>query len=908
MPPPVRVSPIPRLAAVLLVFALVAPGCGSSAPATPAGADAGGVYWGAMPAARAAPDRPADPLAEIAPDAAPDAAALASTATVRRLDAPFAPTRGLAGRTVAVWPSHGWYYEAQRRSWEWQRAPLFTTIEDVLPFAFVQPYLAPMLERAGATVWMPRERDTQTDEAVADADPGATRGTAEASGGWRPAGVGYAHLATIRDTRNPFASGTSQVAETALVPTAHTTWTPDIAAPGEYAVTVAYTSAPDRARDARYTIVHDGGTTRVAVNQTQAGGTWVRLGQFRFSPGRGRVTLTNESVTPGRTVSADAVRWGGGMGSVERGGTTGGRPRWTEAARYHEQFTGFPDSVYSPEDVGDDYKDDYKSRGEWVNALLALGVPVDAALALHTDAGITADSTAVGTLAIYHTRSMDGDADFPDGRPRALNRDVADRVQSQVVGDLRALYDPLWTRRDLRNRNYSEATRPDVPTVLVELLAHQNLTDMRFALDPRFRFDVSRALYKGVGRFLAAQAVAGDHPRGPFVVQPLAPRHLSALFDAAGRVDVRWQPTVDPIEPSALPERYVLYVRRGEGGWDNGRLVSSPEALLPAPAPGEVLSVRVAAVNAGGESAPSEVLAVAATGDGRPPVLVVAGFDRVAAPEVFVDGPRSGVRGDDGVPDGVELAYVGEQADFETASVYVDDDRPGHGASRGGAAGRLVAGNTHDFVAVHGRALLAAGRSFVSASDEAVEAGTVDLRRVGVVDLLLGEERTTPAPGWRPGRGPDFEALPEALRARLAAFVGGGGRLLLSGAHWASDAAATPGGAAFLRDVLGVRVLPAGSAASGAPLDGTVEGALLGRGARATFNTVQGPDLYAVEASDGIEPAGTDAPALRYARNGAGAAVVRPGQVVALAFPIEALRTADDRAATVAASLSALGE
>ena len=908
MPPPVRVSPIPRLTAVLLVFALVAPGCGSSAPATPAGADAGGVYWGAMPVARTAPDRPADPLAEVAPDAAPDAAALASTATVRRLDAPFAPTRGLAGRAVAVWPSHGWYYEAQRGSWEWQRAPLFTTIEDVLPFAFVQPYLAPMLERAGATVWMPRERDTQTDEAVVDGDAtlGVTRGTVAEFGDWRPGGGGYAHLPAIRDTRNPFTSGTARLAETALVPTAHTTWTPEIAAPGEYAVTVAYTSAPDRTRDARYTIVHDGGTTRVAVNQTQAGGTWVRLGQFRFSPGRARVTLTNESATPGRTVSADAVRWGGGTGSVERGGATGGRPRWTEAARYYEQFAGFPDSVYSPEDIGDDYKDDYKSRGEWVNALLASGVTVDAALAFHTDAGITADSTAVGTLAIYHTRSMDGDADFPDGRPRALNRDVAARVQTQIVEDLRALYDPLWTRRDLRNRNYSEATRPDVPTVLIELLAHQNLTDMRFALDPRVRSDVSRAVYKGLGRFLAGLR------RAPFVVQPLAVRHLSALFDPAGNVAVRWQPEADPLEPSAAAERYIVYVRRGAGGWDGGRLVDGLQALLSAPAPGEVLSVRVAAVNAGGESAPSEVLAVGATGDGRPPVLVVAGFDRIAAPEVFVAGERSGIRGDDGVADGVELSYVGEQTDFETASLYVDDDRPGHGASRGDAAGGLLAGTTHDFGVVHGRALLAAGRSFVSASDEAVEAGTVDLRGVGVVDLLLGEEKTTPAPGWRPVRAPDFEALPAAMRARLAAFLGAGGRLLISGAHWASDAALAPDGAAFLRDVLGVRVLPAGSAAgsapAGAPLDGVVEGGLLGRGARVAFNTVRRPDLYAVEASDGIEPAGADAPALRFAGSGAGAAVVRPGHVVALAFPIEALLNDADRAAVIAASLSALGE
>jgi hypothetical protein len=254
------------------------------------------------------------------------------------------------------------------------------------------------------------------------------------------------------------------------------------------------------------------------------------------------------------------------------------------------------------------------------------------------------------------------------------------------------------------------------------------------------------------------------------------------------------------------------------------------------------------------------------------------------------------VRGDDGVPDGVDLSYVGEQTDFAVASVYRDDDRPGHGASRGEAAGLPVAGNTHDFVAVHGRALLAAGRSFVSASDEAVERGAVPL--AGTVDLLLGEERTTPAPGWRPTRAPEYEALPEAMRNRLVAFLDAGGTLIISGAHWAGDAARSPGGAAFLRDALGVRALPP------APSDGTIAGPMLT--APVAFNTLRRADLYAVEATDGLEAAGDGQIALRGARTGTGAAVVQPGRTVALSFPIEALLTDEDRAAVVAAALAAL--
>ena len=69
---------------------------------------------------------------------------------VTHIDRPWLSASNLYGRHVAVWPSHGWYYEGRLDRWEWQRARLFQTVEDIFPMAFVVPYLAPMLERAGA--------------------------------------------------------------------------------------------------------------------------------------------------------------------------------------------------------------------------------------------------------------------------------------------------------------------------------------------------------------------------------------------------------------------------------------------------------------------------------------------------------------------------------------------------------------------------------------------------------------------------------------------------------------------------------------------------------------------------------------------------------------------------------------
>ena len=132
-------------------------------------------------------------------------------------------------------------------------------------------------------------------------------------------------------------------------PTASATWIPDIPESGEYAVYVSYSGGADFTSDARYTVYHTGGSTRFSVNQQMASGTWVYLGHFHFDEGyhpeRGSVELINISDQTGRKLSADAVRFGGGEGVIERNGRTSERPRFLEGARYHMQFAGAPDSL-----------------------------------------------------------------------------------------------------------------------------------------------------------------------------------------------------------------------------------------------------------------------------------------------------------------------------------------------------------------------------------------------------------------------------------------------------------------------------------------------------------------------------------------------------------------------------------
>ena len=124
---------------------------------------------------------------------------VASKPLVTEVSSPYTPTNGLHNRHIALWQSHGWYYEPKLDRWEWQRARIFQTVEDLYTQSYVLPFLVPMLENAGANVLLPRERDCQTAEVIVDND-GCLTGRSvytENSGDklWSQGeGQGFAHL------------------------------------------------------------------------------------------------------------------------------------------------------------------------------------------------------------------------------------------------------------------------------------------------------------------------------------------------------------------------------------------------------------------------------------------------------------------------------------------------------------------------------------------------------------------------------------------------------------------------------------------------------------------------------------------------------------------------------------------
>lgn len=830
------------------------------------------------------------------------------------------PTAGLANRHIALWQSHGRYFKASANEWRWQRSCLWQTVEDLYTQSYVVPYLVPMLERAGANVLLPRERSMTHHEVIADNDKGITPSTyceTSANTPWQSLNQGFAHLyASYASGHNPFDDGTARYIATTHDPKHEATasWGAHIPKSGYYSLYVAYRTLPNSVSDARYTIHASGAQHQVSVNQTMGSAMWICLGDYYFEAGDHTtlVTLSNLSTSEG-VVVADAIKIGGGMGNICRSASTtdtlttaytSGYPRFTEGARYWLQWSGFPTEVYAAKQGTDDYKEDYMSRALWVNHLMGgsdhlpttpgKGIPIDMAFALHSDAGVRTNDTTVGTLGIYCTKDNDGL--FANDISRHRSRDLTDIVMTQIVDDIRTLHEPSWTRRGMWDRAYYEARIPNCPTMLLELLSHQNFGDMRYGLDPTFQFDVSRAIYKGILRYLASQYGT------PYVVQPLAINSFAITLnnDVA---HLSWLPTADSLEPTAMPDYYILYTKVDDSGFDTGQRIDGTTTELHLE-PNRIYSFRITAVNSGGESFNSETLAACYRPKSRGCVMVINGFDRISAPEAISTATTAGFPNDldMGVPYISDIAFIGQQTIFDRALAHSNNDNNALGTSRHDYETTIIAGNTFDYASVHGKAIAAAGYSFTSASHKAIESGHIDLNAYAVVDLMLGKQRSTTTGSGHSGIR--YEVLPEALQHEIEAYTKRGGALLVTGAYTLTDLYTSP--QATNHDMaFATEVLRASFGGSKASTDGIATPATLSRKQRRNtpvseplhFNTTLSEDIYIVESPEVVNPIGNDAYTLLQYSSSASAAIAstRGHRVVVMGFPFETILDEEQR-------------
>ena len=602
---------------------------------------------------------------------------------VRNASLPYTITEGLQNRHISLWASHGRYFNVKDSTWKWQRPALFGTREDLFTQTIVTPYLIPMLQNAGAVVFSPRERDWQRNEFIVDNDtPDSGYTETNRQHQWSKSNTtGFAwHTGSYEDYENPFSAGSCRQAATTdnIRRQSEIIWKPAITESGSYAVYVSYHTTEKSIDDAHYTVWHQGIPTEFRVNQTMGEKTWVYLGTFYFDQGqstRNCVTLSNLSRHHHGVVTADAVRFGGGMGNIDRGRGVSGLPRCLEAARYYAQWAGMPYEVYSTKDGEDDYGDDINVRSYMTNHLAGgsvfvpdttgLNVPIELSLAIHSDAGYTRDGKShTGTLSVCTT--FLNDSILNSGLTRLVSRDLADELLYSIPADIKKKYGN-WPTRELYDRNYSETRCPMVPSAILETMSHQNFADMRLGQDPNFRFDLARSIYKALLRYSSAM-----HQK-KYVVQPLAPNRLVAELTGRGEAKISWNTVYDEYEPTAKPTGFVVYTATGRSGFDNGTYIkggNQTSVTIPVD-PEKLYSFRVTAVNEGGESFPSEVVSVFDVPEAQKSVLIVNGFTRLAAPQVVDNTASQGfdLETDAGVTYGRTAGWLGYQIGWDKSKI-----------------------------------------------------------------------------------------------------------------------------------------------------------------------------------------------------------------------------------------------
>lgn len=632
------------------------------------------------------------------------------------------------------------------------------------------------------------------------------RGYVEDSGKetWKTAqekGFAY-HAGTYRDGENPFTQGTARaVKATKKADVSWASYQPNIPQGGKYAVYVSYQSLKNSVSDAQYIVMHKGQRTVFKVNQQMGGGTWVYLGTFDFDRGNNefnRVVVTNSSSESG-VVTTDAVRFGGGMGNIERGGSCSGMPRCLEGARYSAQWAGAPYSVYSSKNGSDDYGDDINVRSNMTNwlaggstyvpTLEGKKVPIELSLAVHSDAGYTTvNDSIIGSLAICTTSFNDGRLN--SGVSRMVSHDFADSLLTGLQRDISGKY-RKWTRRYLWDRNYSETRKPEVPSAIIETMSHQNFADMRRGLDPNFRFTLARSLYKTILRF-----VNGNHSV-PSVVQPLPVSNFRIERNSSGGLRLSWIAEKDEQEPTAVPTSYIVYTSEDGMGFDNGTVVYTSSFDFEAKK-GVNYCFKVTALNRGGESFPSETLAAYLSKSAHAKdILVVDGFSRLSGPAVVDDYSRQGfdLGSDIGVSYGLTAGWNGRQQCFDKSRAGSEGEGS-LGYCGDELAGRFIMGNNRDGSVCHVKDIAMSGAyNVVGCSLEALDNNLVKLDHYSLVDIAFGLQRND-------GHSlVVYKTFSETLQSKLRSYVKSGGRILVSGAYVGSDMT-QPHERSFMSDVL----------------------------------------------------------------------------------------------------------
>ena len=579
------------------------------------------------------------------------------------------PRGQMNGNTVWLSAGHGWIYDSRFKAFRTQRHNTHGLVEDFSNIEAVNYHLLKYLYNAGANIWTVRERDMNVNEVIVDNDQRA------------PAYREYGRWATSKTKgRN---NQTYRYAISRKKETATAEFSPNIPESGLYWVSVYYQNGFNRSVDTRYKILHAGGESHISINQEVHGNTWVYLGQFYFEKGtEGKVIISNESSETSQAIVADAVRFGGGMGSEGDcyHSKKSGEPRYEEGARYYAKYQGYPEC-----------QGDISIRPKYAEWELAKGTQAEKNNAIYLSWHSNA-SGARGTETFVHRYKR-----------RLGSRDLQRSIHNQLIKDIRKGYDKNWKNRGQKAADFGELRGlQTMPGVLLEIGFHDNKHDAFALSDPQFRNLVARAAYKGVASYFARR----NNKTPVFLPEP--PTHLIARNNGTGKIKIQWKA---PRFGGILGDRatgYKVYLSQHGKAFAKGVETKSESFIFENLQPGTTYFFKVTALNEGGESFATAVVAARTPlpFDQSTDYLIVDGFDRLDRSLSIIQKERK-----------PKYAPLGN-----TRRLYIEQM------------------NNYDYAIAHANSLASMGLSFDGATNEAVIDQSIDLKDYFGLNWFLGRE------------------------------------------------------------------------------------------------------------------------------------------------------------------------
>ena len=622
------------------------------------------------------------------------------------------PAGILSGKTIWLSAGHGWQFDPRRKTFKTQRHNSHGLVEDFATIESVNYHLLQYLYRSGANVWTVRERDMNTEEIILDNDnPKVYHET----GKW------------TRSKTNGYNGRTYRYTTTKPQATATAHFRGVIKKPGKYWVSVHYVSGTNRTVDARYRIRHAGGESVVSVNQEVHGETWVYLGQFYFTD-IAEIRLSNASSESGQAIIADAVRLGGGRGNVPDCvyGKSSGEPRYEEAAKYFAAYQGFPHCF-----------NDVVTRPLYAEWELSKGTAIERQNAIYLSWHSNANGSSGTETYVHSTRAKRG------------SRTLQKFIHGELIKDIRGGWDKNWEDRGKKSADFGELRAlKTMPGVLLEMAFHDHAEDAKALLDPRFRNLTARAVYKGIVRYYAK--IDGGKPH--FLPEP--PRSINATGGIDQTIKLSWAAPDHGGHLGDPAKAYKVYLSENGHAFANGIYTRQREYQFKSMVPGQIYYFQVTAINDGGESFPSPVVAVRLSQtENDLQYLLVDGYDRM---------DRS-----------LAINEYGAKPSFAPL----------------GNIKRLPLERMNDrsYAVEHAEALSASGIAFDGATNEALVDRPVALKKYNGIAWFLGREST------------DNLTLSLAEQRLLARYLDQGGNLLISGSELAYHLDHQAGGRDFFR-------------------------------------------------------------------------------------------------------------